>query len=245
MREGAARCDNCGAVYGEANRCPHCRTIADVRQKKGHFVCVVCGAPRLPLVDPHIGHSEQLVRQLREAQRLSKKRWWRRLGGGLLAFMGVAGAGLSLLIALIAGIGVGTAITAGLTAILPLAIAVALFRSAAKLGGESDEVIEQAWLELAGDVVDQREAVTAASLGELLGVSASRAEDLLVRLNALGRVRSRISEEGQLLYTSGGAKARFRVEEGEQLSPEEAEARANEEAAAWVEEQQRLRARRS
>lgn len=43
---GAARCPQCGRVFGEVNRCPHCHAIAAVRRSGGGYVCVACGGDR-------------------------------------------------------------------------------------------------------------------------------------------------------------------------------------------------------
>src|SRR5688572_25702141 len=42
----AVRCPQCGRVFGEANRCPHCNAIAAVRRTGAGYACVACGKPR-------------------------------------------------------------------------------------------------------------------------------------------------------------------------------------------------------
>jgi hypothetical protein len=44
--DGRETCPQCGRVFGEANRCPHCHAIASVRSSGKGFVCSACGKPR-------------------------------------------------------------------------------------------------------------------------------------------------------------------------------------------------------
>ncbi len=44
----AERCVQCGRVFGEDNRCPHCNAIAAVRASGSGYVCVACGKDRPP-----------------------------------------------------------------------------------------------------------------------------------------------------------------------------------------------------
>ncbi|MBN8611404.1 MAG: hypothetical protein J0L92_12495 [Deltaproteobacteria bacterium] len=44
--DGREKCPQCGRVFGEANRCPHCHAIASVRSSGKGFVCSACGKSR-------------------------------------------------------------------------------------------------------------------------------------------------------------------------------------------------------
>jgi hypothetical protein len=46
LEPNASRCFACGRVFGDDNRCPHCRATAGVLAKDGGYVCAACNKPR-------------------------------------------------------------------------------------------------------------------------------------------------------------------------------------------------------
>jgi len=91
--DALGRCARCGAVYGEAYRCPLCQALSDVEPHPTlYYCCRVCGGPRVPPDGSPISEPEvTLLRSVRSEQL--------RAGAfkGGAAFAAVSGA-LSLLV---------------------------------------------------------------------------------------------------------------------------------------------------
>lgn len=172
---GKERCPQCGRVFGEANRCPHCHAIAAARPSGRGFVCVACGKPRT--LEP----GTTLAGGTPDAQGRSRPR---QLGlralGGLLLSVSVIGAALSTALL---GTGLIGIATAALVATLGIFGAIRVLRHASSLEEQLDQHAEASRAELAKQVLLERSS-TVPELAATLGTSEREADALATRLAA-------------------------------------------------------------
>ena len=223
LAEGSLHCGWCGATYGEGNRCPHCRAVADVEETPEGFRCKVCGGPRIPLADPGVVKSGREVPLLQKAQRLRMR--------GAAWTLGAIFAGSAALLALLLAVAVlaiasagivGTAAT-GVVVAVPFVIAWLAWARARAAKRERASAVEEAWTMVASDVLRDREKeLSAAELARALRVSEPRAEVLLARLNLEDFVRARVTDAGDLVYSAADVTARLRVPDEATAEPETA-----------------------
>lgn len=220
--DGSLRCRQCGAAYGEANRCPHCKSVADVEpHDKLRFRCRVCGGPRVPLDDPDVVRTGREQPMLARAQRARMKAAAWKVGAGSVGAFGL----LSLLVALVVlGIATPGLIATLLTLILvsvPFVFAVLAWRRAQAQAKQVDNSLDDAWTLVASDLMRQRGSeLTATDLAQAMRLSEEQAELLLARLSVQDFVRARVTDEGDIAYSTRDLPApRARIVAG----PEEAE----------------------
>ena len=93
----------------------------------------------------------------------------------------------------------------GLVFALPtVALLVTALRRAADRGKAADESIDAAWRSAAHDIAQQAtDGITAEQLAEQLGTTAAVAEQMLTTLSIEDKVQSHVTDEGQLMYTTG------------------------------------------
>jgi hypothetical protein len=182
-------------VFGEENRCPHCRAIAGVDVSAGLGRCRVCGGPRIALPDASIARSGRETAQLAQAQAAA-------LGITVSRFGGYAAYAVALLTALFAGM-LGLVTRGPVAAIIVLILAAAfafggalLTQRARRARKQQTQALDQARQIVASDVLAQRPNLESAELGRLLGLSTEQAELLLAELNVNN------------LLSSGGANER-------------------------------------
>ena len=211
LAEGSLRCATCGAVYGEANRCPHCHAIADVEPHAGGTRCKVCGGPRIVASDPAV------VRTGREIPLLVKAERARMRGAGWSVgsiFLGAATAlaiAVATLVLLVASPGlVATAATVVALGV-PMLLALLAWSRARAAKAEAAAAVDEAWTLVASDALRGHEELSAADLARLLRVPEPRAESLLARLGTHDFVRARVTDAGDLAYSDLSAP-RVRVE---------------------------------
>ena len=233
LREGTLECGTCGAVYGEANRCPHCRSVAGIEpHKKLRHRCRVCGAPRVPVEDPEVVRSGREIPLLEKAQRDRMKSTAWRLGAGVVAGFGL----LSLLIALATLALVSPGLVATLVTLLvvatPFALAGLAWNKGKKLSAEFEQSLERAWTMVAADVLRHRgDELTAEELARTMRIEEPVAEQLLAMLQVQDFIKARVTSEGELVYSTRAP--RVRVDErgrAAALAEEEAEQEAEADA---------------
>jgi hypothetical protein len=211
---GSPRCSNCGAVHGEAFRCPHCRAVADVESlADGRLRCRACGGPRLLISEGAITLSGRERESLRLARRaLLGSGLWKTLGAGLGAFGAFA---LLAAIAVVAFTSPGVLLgsLALVLSSLPLLFGFGAYRRGVALGRERDQAWRAAELSAAKDLAEATPGeLTARVLGKALGVDEARAELLLAELSLDDHVARRVTDTGELAYS---AKPRVRIDGGE------------------------------
>ena len=198
------RCRQCGAAYGEANRCPHCRSVADVEPHDTlRFRCRVCGGPRVPLEDPEVTRTGRELPLLAQAQRARMRSAAWKVGAASAGGFGL----LSLLVALIV-LGIASpgfiAILATLVLVsAPLLLAVLAWRQAGKSKKDVERALDDAWALVASDLMRQRGAeLTAGELARSMRITEEQAELLLARLSVQDFVRARVTDEGDIAYST-------------------------------------------
>ncbi len=222
-----ARCSACGAVHGEGFRCPNCGAIADMsphpvlRQR-----CRICGGPRVP-AEGLLERSGEEAPSLRRAGRARSASLAWRLGAITVLSFGLVGLIVSLALAAVADLGAISVITLLLVLSTPVLGAVFAWRQGNRHRAELEEALNTAWASVAAELLRRSpKELTAEQLAERMQLNPAQAESLLARLGASDRVRSRVSDEGQLLFSAGdAARVRVAVERAptELMEPEEAE----------------------
>lgn len=178
-------CAKCGAVFGEAYRCPLCQGLADVEPDATlYFRCKACGGPRIPPNGKPI--SEPEIALLKSARAEQRRAAAFRAGAGFALASGV----LSLLVTSVVLLATSPAPFAKAAALVasmvPFALSVFALRRGRRHVRKLDEALQQAWLLAASRLVASvraQGAMTAATLGKLLRIDEARAEFLLAEVS--------------------------------------------------------------
>ena len=219
-------CGRCGNTSGEANRCPHCGAIARVEPKGAgvllHWVCGVCGGPRMP---NGVG-GEAVTTPLREA-RASQQRAL-RARAQFWAFTVMA-----LFFTMVALAAWPVAALVSHLILLAMAAAPTLFavRARARAGRAAEaesEALERAWLAAAEDVTSRaKKGVTVAELAKQLHIEPVKAEKLLTQLAVHDRTRIDVDEDAEVRYSiapelaaSASSSPRVRVDAADAMGDE-------------------------
>lgn len=221
--DALGRCAKCGAVFGEAYRCPLCHALADIEASPTlYYRCRVCGGPRIPPDGSPVSESEAALLRTARSEQLRAGAF--KAGAGFAAASGV----LSFLVTSVVLLATAPAPFAKFAAfagcLVPVVLAFfALGRSrihAKKL----DAALQGAWLLAASRLVAQAGGqISSALLATKLRVSEARAEFLLAEVS----VQDLISQAPAAL------QARLRVTElaaPEELASEAEPARGPAEA---------------
>ncbi len=190
MQSDASKCPLCGAVAGESP------------DEELRYVCDVCGAPRVPLDDPAVRRSGKEAAPLKRADAARKARaGWRAAAVG-------AAVVLPFVLALSAILGLAWSATAALVAAIMLGLPAAsllgfaMARAKAR-GKEIQPALDAAWLSVATDIAQSATGpLKAGDLAAKLRVDTAQAEQLLALLDVNDVVRSDITEEGEIAYSS-------------------------------------------
>jgi hypothetical protein len=225
------RCGRCGAAYGESNRCPHCKSVADVEPHDIlRYRCRVCGGPRVPLDAADVVRTgrERAPLALAQKSRMKSAAW--KVGAISSAGFGLISLVVALLVLGLASPGfVATLLTLAIVSV-PLAVAVLAWRRAKREDRTAQNAIDDAWSLVASDWMRNRDSeLTADDLAHAMRISNEQAELLLARLSVQDFVQARVTDEGDLAYSTRDIPApRARVEgepaETELALEEEAEA---------------------
>ena len=177
------RCVKCGAVFGEAFRCPLCQAISDVEPSQTAYVrCRSCGGPRIPPSESPISEAE--VALLRSARSEQMRAGAFRAGAGF----SLASGGVSLLVTLIVFLVTTPALIAKVAAVLaslvPFVLSIFALRSAQSHARKFEAALQQAWFLAASRLVRAHgNQLSAHALAQLLRVDEARAELLLAEVN--------------------------------------------------------------
>ncbi|MCE7890949.1 MAG: zinc ribbon domain-containing protein [Sorangiineae bacterium PRO1] len=220
------RCEQCGAAYGEANRCPHCRSVADVEPAEPlRFRCRVCGGPRIPVDSREIVRTGREVPVLAKAKKAHFARAAWAVAAGVVGGFGV----LSLLMTLLVvafGPGLFTSLAMLGMSLLPFVVAALAWQRAKRHAKERDRLLDDAWSLVASDVLTHTgKELEADDLAKLMRIDVERAEQVLAHLSAEDFIHARVTDEGDIAYSS-----RLRVEPALEEPEEEAAPPEQEEA---------------
>lgn len=201
---GSLRCRVCGAVYGESNRCPHCRAVADVEGAGLPGRCRVCGGPRIRVDDTTVIRSGREIPVLLRAQRA--RRAARALDVGAV---GAAAVAASVLVALVtaavtASPSAGVLLLGSVLVLATTTFAAALARRARVERRASASAVEEAKLLVASDVVRSHGGrLDAPLLARALRVDEREAELLAAELALNDYLAARVDDAGTLALTPG------------------------------------------
>jgi len=214
LAEGSLHCTHCGATYGEGNRCPHCRSVTEVEADDTlRFRCRVCGGPRVPVDDPGVVRSGREVKPLARAQRARRRAAAWRVGAGLVAGFGALSLAVALVVWAVASTGVLGTLGLLLMLSVPLVLSVLAWRKAGAERRVLEQSLDQAWTLIAADALGSRGAeLNAAELARIMRLDETQAELLLGQLSVNDFVHARVTEEGDVVYSSR-APERLRVPE--------------------------------
>lgn len=179
--EGAPKCERCGAAQVDLGPCPLCNGQGgSSRDAELRYACDLCGGPRVPRLDPRLQSSGREIPLLRKADAARKARAAYR---GLAAGSGVALALTAIPFAVLL-VAVGFKLLLFLpglflTGLFAAMLAIGLGRASSR-GDEITPALDGAWLAAATDVARQSPGpLTAADLGQKLGIDEGQAEELL------------------------------------------------------------------
>jgi hypothetical protein len=187
------------ALWALDSPCPHCGAVS--RAERSALLvwrCGVCGGPVVPaegLTKRDGGELASLV----GAQRA------RAIGVGWLGATLVFGSIASMAVGLFLLVGLGAPVTPavvlGALALAGIVLAVLSGRRAARANAEARAKLEDAWAHVAEEVMRVRVGeVTAKDLAKAMQTDETRAEKLLARLSAAGRVRVEVRDDADLAY---------------------------------------------
>lgn len=216
--DAALRCATCGAAYGEANRCLHCGSVADIEESSSlRQRCKVCGGPRVPVDDASLVRTGREREPLRKARAAHARASAWRAGSVVVAAFGALTVLVTLLVLLLVSPGWFASIVALAAALVPVLVAVYGLRRGTRFAAERERALDDAWALVASDVVrDRGRAIDARELGRLMRLREEQAELLLGRLNVEDYVRARVTDAGDLVYES--VRARVESPEAEDLA---------------------------
>ncbi len=196
-------CSSCGFTSGAANACPHCGAVARVEPKgsgpKLHWVCGVCGGPRMP----HGLGGEAATSPLREARaseiRSKKARasvWAFGLMAAFFTLVALAAwpAALAWKLFFLA------------FAVTPMLLAMRARNRSKTSRADAAEALDRAWLAAAEDVAKStKQGVTVAELAARLKIDPVRAETLLTKLAVQDGTRIDVDDDAEVRYSIGGS----------------------------------------
>ena len=176
-------CTKCGAVFGEAYRCPLCQAISDVEAAESPYSrCRSCGGPRIPPSESSISDAEVVL--LREARSAQLRALAFRAGSGFALASGGLSLLVTLLVLLVTSPAQGAKVAAVLASLVPFALSLFALRSARRHAQKRDALLQQAWFLAASRLVAAHGGqLGAARLAQLLRVDEARAELLLAEVN--------------------------------------------------------------
>jgi hypothetical protein len=191
--DSLGHCAKCGAVFGEAYRCPLCQALSGVEPDAAlYYRCRTCGGPRIPPSDSRPSEAELAALRSARSEQLRTAAF--RAGSGFALVSG----GLSFLVTSVVLLATSPALFAKLAALLasviPFALALFAWRRSRAHARALDTALQHAWLlaasRIAAGEAQLGNAVNAATLSRVLRVDEARAEFLLAEVNVQDFVAS-------------------------------------------------------
>jgi len=177
------RCAKCGAVFGEAYRCPLCQAISDVEASQPPYCrCRSCGGPRIPPSASPVSEAE--VALLRSARSEQLRAGAFRAGSGFALASGAISLLVTLIVFLITSPAPVAKVAAVLASLVPLALSFFTLSRARSHARKFEAALQQAWLLAATRLVAAHQGqLNAKGLAQLLRVDEPRAELLLAEVS--------------------------------------------------------------
>jgi hypothetical protein len=216
--DALGRCEKCGAVFGEAYRCPLCQALSDVEESALlYYRCRACGGPRVP---PSAGPaSEREAALLKTARAEQLRAGAYRAGSGFALVSGLFSLFVTNVVLLATSPTPLAKALAFFASGVPLLLAFVAFRRWAAHKKQLEQALEQAWLSAAGRIVTREGGqISASSLAKALRIGEARAELLLAEVSvqdfvephALPAAKVRVTEladPSELLATAEQSEA--------------------------------------
>jgi len=194
------RCAKCGAVFGEAYRCPLCQALSDVEPSEAlYFRCRTCGGPRVP--PSAVAPSEQEIALLKTARAEQLRAGAFRAGAGFALASGVLSVVVTAVVLLATSPALVAKVAAFVASLTPLVLAALAFQRSAAHTKKLAALLQQAWLAAASRVaLHEGPELSAAGLAKTLRIDEARAELLLAEVSVQNFVAGR-SEPQRLRVT--------------------------------------------
>jgi hypothetical protein len=198
------------------------------------YRCRVCGGPRIIVDDPAMARSFREVPWLVRARTLRRSAVLFRIFGAVVGALSSVGLIITLLmLALAQAATLAWLIALAVIVLPPFVLWLVLWRRAGAAQRELGAAMDQARLLVADDILRSRGELSTRELAQLMRASESQSEEILARLNLEDSVSSRVTAEGDLVYSTR-APGRMRILDdtgGEDVASEEADADAERAAA--------------
>ncbi|HKO49984.1 MAG TPA: hypothetical protein VJV79_19775 [Polyangiaceae bacterium] len=177
------RCTKCGAVFGEAYRCPLCQAISDVESGEPPYSrCRSCGSPRVPPSESPVSDAEVALLRSARSEQLQAAAF--RTGAGFALASGVVSLLVTLVVFLVTATTPFAKIAAVLASLVPFALSFFAQRRARNHARKFKEGLQQAWLLAASRLVAANGGqLGAQELARQLRVPEAQAELLLAELS--------------------------------------------------------------
>ena len=188
-------CGRCGYATGEANRCPHCGSVARTLGQGQAAVCAVCGGPRIPHNHGGAAAATALKQQklhLVAARVASITTVVQSIFAAIATLIGLGFAPGSLLAkVLVFGI-----------ALIPLVLALRSRSRALAARAKATEAGERAWQAAAEALAaGSARGVTATAVAKTLGLDETQADRLLTSLAVHDRTRVDVGDDAEVVYS--------------------------------------------
>ncbi len=177
------RCAQCGAVFGEAYRCPLCQAISDVESSESAYTrCRSCGGPRIPPSESPLSEAE--IALLRSARSAQLRAGAFRAGAGFALASGAVSILVTWVVLLVTSPAPLARIAAVVASLVPFVLSFLALRSARSHARKFDSALQQAWFLAASRLVAAHGGqLTSKDIVRLLRVDEARAELLLAEVN--------------------------------------------------------------
>lgn len=194
------RCVKCGAVFGEAYRCPHCQALSDVESSSTlYYRCRACGGPRVPPTESPISEAETAL--LRSARNDQLRQLAFRAGAGFALASGVLSLLVTSVVLLVVSAGAFAKGAALVASLIPFVLAFLAQQRSRAHAKTLDASLQQAWLLAATRAVRERGTLSAGELARALRIDESRAELLLAEVSVQDFVHSPAEPAARLRIT--------------------------------------------
>lgn len=177
------RCVKCGAVFGEAYRCPLCQAISDVEASGTSYPrCRSCGGPRIPPSESPVSEAE--VELLRSARSEQLRAGAFRAGAGFALASGAVSLFVTLVVFLVTSPAPFAKVAALVASVVPFVLSLLAVQRSRRHARKFELALQQAWF-LAASRLTRAHAGELGSqeLARLLQVDEARAELLLAEVN--------------------------------------------------------------
>jgi len=196
------RCTKCGAVFGEAYRCPLCQALSDVEPSPAlYYRCRACGGPRIPPTETPVSEAEAALLLSARSEQLRAGAF--KAGSGFALASGVLSLLLTSVVLWVTSPAAVAKLAALLASLVPFALSFFALQRARRHTRALDAALQQAWLLAASRLVAHSGgSMSASALSKALRVDEARAELLLAEVS----VRDFVEQPAEL-------PARMRVTE--------------------------------